>query len=889
MPLDNHQLPLERLSKHRKCKAKCTQSANSIAQFSIYSINRKSYLGEIDQLKALLVNQSLVSNDPNVTIRHPSAQFRPSIDAIEAFPSLAPGYNFFRERLDDDAMKWRFLHDCPKNASRDVEPPGPSARIPSATPAHRAFDAQLRDIQSRLIGLMRPLDCVRASIPGLEDAKIRTGKSVEPLMDIEALLDELGRLNCPTTSRHDYRIGHHTGWISAIFLFTAADPSDVPDHHVLTTRPQGTRGDRSRYSRPVEQERHRGGVGRLSPPAIWIPFPDLHRSQKGRGTTSNPQAQGAQLVPPEATFQDGDPLDDRVHAPPGRLDDVNRSVRRVSTRVDPPIVASLSTLYLESQTLPIQSSSIWPVSLPVDLHQAGQAVAEMGPTPWHPPHGLFGRLYGHGIFSGTVRPPYAFGLGEDGLPWMESEPWQVHPVPIHVNRTFGHANRFDDLVLFRPGEEGARAPSPRVPYHLLHQSTTSWAELTSFAGTALAIQLGCVQARFQTRYDQCVSPFPIAHRLPNFPEDEGRAGLVAVSATAMEWQASDSASTDARDLHGCLQLGLGHCRRSDNSGRPLVGPGDTPTHQLEGIDDGVEGSGPLPSYYARDASASGGGQLVSQSLPRQVRGDAFPGIEPAGSPNLTPLFPEPDPSFDGVCPLHLQSGRCSIPAVDQGDRMAPPSPHVSPIGKDLGSSSCRRLCVSDDDTPAPLCVTSPRPSSPVDECPCSPMDPLSPSSPFDCAAVESDPSDHDAPPGSPSARDPGDPELAVSPLVAVTSPPRDGPAHRVASRRRRRPPRSPSHDPDGMERRPSRRRRQSVTPAITSIAERELAVIASTNTARATRRLRTIRSEWETWCFSSCIDPDRPSANDVITYVYCRTAPTKRTGSPTRHDPTHQP
>ena len=189
---------------------------------------------EIDQLKALLVNQSLVSNDPNVTIRHPSAQFRPSIDAIEAFPSLAPGYNFFRERLDDDA-KWRFLHDCPKNASRDVEPPGPSARIPSATPAHRAFDAQLRDIQSRLIGLMRPLDwyayqschaqwsadqwrthsqslvrnvmamladhasyitdlrvdSVRASIPGLEDAKIRTGKSVEPLMDIEALLDEV--------------------------------------------------------------------------------------------------------------------------------------------------------------------------------------------------------------------------------------------------------------------------------------------------------------------------------------------------------------------------------------------------------------------------------------------------------------------------------------------------------------------------------------------------------------------------------------------------------------------------------------------------------------------------------------------------------------------------
>ena len=40
----------------------------------------------------------------------------------------------------------------------------------------------------------------------------------------------------------------------------------------------------------------------------------------------------------------------------------------------------------------------------------------------------------------------------------------------------------------------------RRAYHLLHQSTTSWAELTSFAGTALATQLGCVQARFQTRY-----------------------------------------------------------------------------------------------------------------------------------------------------------------------------------------------------------------------------------------------------------------------------------------------------------------------------------------------------------------------------------------------------
>ncbi|KAI8071567.1 hypothetical protein BC940DRAFT_360726 [Gongronella butleri] len=36
MPLDNHQLPLERLSKHRKCEAKCTQSANAIAQFSVY-------------------------------------------------------------------------------------------------------------------------------------------------------------------------------------------------------------------------------------------------------------------------------------------------------------------------------------------------------------------------------------------------------------------------------------------------------------------------------------------------------------------------------------------------------------------------------------------------------------------------------------------------------------------------------------------------------------------------------------------------------------------------------------------------------------------------------------------------------------------------------------
>ncbi|KAI8069888.1 hypothetical protein BC940DRAFT_331899 [Gongronella butleri] len=111
-------------------------------------------LERLERLEAQLRDSGFVSADPNVVIRAPGADYRPTAQLRELVPSLED--DFFDSKLDDTERR-KFLSAAPRNLDRDQEPPKlPDA--PLGTTAARHADAALRDIQYRLVGLTRPLD-----------------------------------------------------------------------------------------------------------------------------------------------------------------------------------------------------------------------------------------------------------------------------------------------------------------------------------------------------------------------------------------------------------------------------------------------------------------------------------------------------------------------------------------------------------------------------------------------------------------------------------------------------------------------------------------------------------------------------------------------------------
>jgi len=88
------------------------------------------------------------------SVQEHTVQYRPSPAMLEAFPDM--GEDFIQRPLDELARR-RFLHDCPRNLARDLEPPLLN-RIPGQSAALQQSDRQLRDIQYRAAALARPLD-----------------------------------------------------------------------------------------------------------------------------------------------------------------------------------------------------------------------------------------------------------------------------------------------------------------------------------------------------------------------------------------------------------------------------------------------------------------------------------------------------------------------------------------------------------------------------------------------------------------------------------------------------------------------------------------------------------------------------------------------------------
>ncbi|KAI9495715.1 hypothetical protein BDB00DRAFT_786225 [Zychaea mexicana] len=92
-------------------------------------------------------------DDPNLTEQAPTTLLTPYPALVNALPGMTK--DFFRNSLDDDTRR-SFLHECPRNTSRQYAPP-PLNDIEVSAQGQR-IDRQLRDIQYRLSGLTRPID-----------------------------------------------------------------------------------------------------------------------------------------------------------------------------------------------------------------------------------------------------------------------------------------------------------------------------------------------------------------------------------------------------------------------------------------------------------------------------------------------------------------------------------------------------------------------------------------------------------------------------------------------------------------------------------------------------------------------------------------------------------
>lgn len=107
----------------------------------------------INLLESRLANSHLLNNDPNVQFRSPGAEFTPTEEMYRRHSYLQE--DFFRRPLADSDRR-RFLFECPKNSTRQYDPPKINKVQVSAT--HKHFDATLHQLQYRISGLTRPLD-----------------------------------------------------------------------------------------------------------------------------------------------------------------------------------------------------------------------------------------------------------------------------------------------------------------------------------------------------------------------------------------------------------------------------------------------------------------------------------------------------------------------------------------------------------------------------------------------------------------------------------------------------------------------------------------------------------------------------------------------------------
>lgn len=110
-------------------------------------------LQRLADLEGRLAASNLLNTDPNVQFRSPGAEFTPPEDMVEAYPHLTA--DFFRHPLSD-ADRRKFLFNCPKNSTRNYDPP--KLNKVNVSTNHKQFDTQLHQIQYRLSGLTRPVD-----------------------------------------------------------------------------------------------------------------------------------------------------------------------------------------------------------------------------------------------------------------------------------------------------------------------------------------------------------------------------------------------------------------------------------------------------------------------------------------------------------------------------------------------------------------------------------------------------------------------------------------------------------------------------------------------------------------------------------------------------------
>jgi hypothetical protein len=110
-------------------------------------------LQRINDLENRLAATNVLNDDPNVQFRSPGAEFTPTIEMLQQHPYLEE--DFFRRPLSDSDRR-KYLFECPKNSTRQYDPP--KINKVNVSSINKQFDTSLHQIQYRLSGLTRPLD-----------------------------------------------------------------------------------------------------------------------------------------------------------------------------------------------------------------------------------------------------------------------------------------------------------------------------------------------------------------------------------------------------------------------------------------------------------------------------------------------------------------------------------------------------------------------------------------------------------------------------------------------------------------------------------------------------------------------------------------------------------
>ncbi|PVU94572.1 hypothetical protein BB559_002962 [Furculomyces boomerangus] len=399
---------------------------------------------------------------------------------------------------------------------------------------------------------------------------------------------------------------------------------------------------------------------------------------------------------------------------PGNLRRSFSSVGKEGNRRE---LQEIPEIQMDGQDLPIQSSSVWPVTEPVCIHQGSETSPKLGTYKGYPYDCLLGRPVNNWPNQGYMQTEYNRSIQQVIEPGIQSEDEQVTHGAITEDYTPGY-----DYQLPNHESEGSsrQGTCSKERSHKTYESQIidiegpvklHW-ESTGNVSGIIAREINA-PTTLGTKEPMFVKEVEMDR--PSDSEQPGYQQSRMVEEPIIEMERNEFHTRDTRtgNIHRCQRHGIW-----DNCGISILlhavdRTGEIATHQRERIISNLICSPPPLCCWKVCLDLFR--QYHVSFLRKEIWWHYFTKIAGDFRTNLVTLPKDKDPSPSDICPYVPQSCRCSIKNVSS-TRMVTRETNIQPSGQVIRNSRHRLVCSKTEHPASKVLQLLPRPILDGSEC-----------------------------------------------------------------------------------------------------------------------------------------------------------------------------